>query len=295
MTTTLTRPVLVGIDYSPDSMAAAELGAWQAQRRRTPLRLVHAMSPPPAFGPGFGAGWLAGAALRDATTLLSDVTDLLRRRHPGLEIRHAVLTGAAGAALVAESAAAVLVVVGARGTGGFPELLAGSVSAQVAAHAHAPVVVVRRAGDAVVPAPGPVVVGVDGSSGSAAAVGFAFDEADARGVPLTAVYAWEAPPRHNLGPGARWRDDPVQAQHEADRVLAEAVAGWAEKYPDVPVSRLAVHTLTPTAVIRDAATGAGLLVVGSRGHGGFVGALLGSVSRALVSHARCSVAVVHDH
>jgi nucleotide-binding universal stress UspA family protein len=108
------------------------------------------------------------------------------------------------------------------------------------------------------------------------------------------VYAWDIPPQHNLGPINRRHYDPLEAQDEAERVLAEAVGGWAEKYPDVRVTRLAIHTLTPAAVLRDAARGASLAVVGSRGHGGFAGLLLGSVSRALVSHAASSVAVVHD-
>lgn len=286
--------MLVGIDYSPDSMAAAEYAAWEAQRRRLPLRLVHAMSPPPAYGPGFGAGWLVGAMVKDAADLLGDVTDRLLRRHPGLTITHTVVTAGPSAALVTESALASLVVVGARGTGGFPELLAGSVSSQVAAHAHASVVVYRRSGDDALPPAGPVVVGVDGSDRAAAALGFAFEEADARGVPLVAVYAWDVPPEHNLGPITRRHYDPVEAQDQAQRVLAEAVAGWADKYPDVPVTRRAVHTLTPAAVLREAATGGGLLVAGSRGHGGFLGLLLGSVSNALVHHAPTSVAVVHD-
>jgi nucleotide-binding universal stress UspA family protein len=71
--------------------------------------------------------------------------------------------------------------------------------------------------------------------------------------------------------------------------------GWAEKYPDVKVSRHAIHTLSPAAVLRDSAARAGLLVVGSRGRGGFTGLLLGSVSRAVVSHAAGSVAVIHKH
>jgi nucleotide-binding universal stress UspA family protein len=135
---------------------------------------------------------------------------------------------------------------------------------------------------------------VDGSAAAGHALGFAFEEADARGTGLVAVYAWDVPPRRNLGPITRLHYDPVEAQDEADRVLAEAVAGWAEKYPDVPVQRLAVHTLTPAAVLRDAAAGASLVVVGSRGHGGFLGLLLGSVSHSLLTHARCSVAVVPD-
>ena len=295
MTTLEARPVLVGIDYSPDSMAAVEYAAWEAQRRRLPLRLVHGLSAPPAYGPASGAGWLVGAMVTDATRLLTDAAERVERRHPGLTVSHSVLSGGASAVLVAESRAASIVVVGARGTGGFPDLLTGAVSAQVAMHAHAPVIVVRRSGQETVPPTGPVVAGVDGSDRAAHALGFAFEEADARGTGLVAVYAWDIPPKHNLGPTTRWHYDPREAQDEADRVLAEAVAGWADKYPDVPITRLAVHTLTPTAVVRDAAAGASLLVVGSRGHGGFVGLLLGSVTHGLLAHARCSVAVVHDH
>jgi len=89
--------------------------------------------------------------------------------------------------------------------------------------------------------------------------------------------------------------EPWQAQQEADRLVAAAVAGWAEKYPDVTLSRHAIHTQSPAAVLRDSAAGAGLLVVGSRGRGGFTGLLLGSVSRAVVSHATDSVAVIHQY
>ncbi len=294
MSTLPTRPILVGIDYSPDSMAAVEYGAWEAQRRRLPLRIVHALGALPAYGPGAGAGYLVGAMVRDASRLLGDATERVERRHPGLQVSHTVLTGGAAAALVAESASATLVVLGARGVGGFAELLTGSVSAQVAAHAHAPVVVVRRSGAVNVPPAGPVVAGVDGSDHAAHALGFAFEEADARGTGLVAVYAWDIPPQHNLGPITRRHYDPDEAQQEAERVLAEALAGWADKYPDVPVQKLAVHTLTPAAVLRDAASGASLLVVGSRGRGGFLGLLLGSVSQNLLTYTQCSVAIVHD-
>jgi nucleotide-binding universal stress UspA family protein len=294
VTTAQIGPVLAGIDYSPDSMAAVELAAWEAKRRRLPLRLVHALSPPPAFGLGYGSGWMHTVMVRDCERMLAEATAQVQHRHPGLELSHLAVTGSPAAALVTGSELASLVVVGARGAGGFPDLLAGSVSGQVATHAHAPVIVVRRSGAEDVPPAGPVVVGVDGSAASTDAVAFAFEEADARRTNLVAVYAWDVPPQHNLGPITRRHYDPLEAQDEAERVLAEAVCGWTDKYPDVAVSRLAIHTLTPAAVLREAAAGAALIVVGSRGHGGFAGLLLGSVSRALVSHASSSVAVVHD-
>jgi nucleotide-binding universal stress UspA family protein len=284
---TAQQPVLVGIDYSTDSDTAADYGAWEALRRRLPLRLIHAIEPPVAYG----AGMSMSAMVNDATTLLNDTTDRLRQRHPELVITSAVLTAGPAATLVAESAQASMVVVGTRGAGGFPELLTGSVSVQVAAHAHAPVVVVRV--DGLTPPAGPVVVGVDGSDQSVAAVAFAAEQAQARQCPLIAVYAWDIPSYQYLGTVSRRNFDLVQARDQAERIMAEALAGLTQEYPDLPVDRRVVHAASPAATLRDRAAGAGLLVVGSRGHGGFVGLLLGSVSRALVSHARCSIAVVH--
>src|SRR2546421_4838050 len=131
----------------------------------------------------------------------------------------------------------------------------------------------------------PVVVGVDGSPESAAALGFAFDEASARGLPLVAVYAWRALPSENLGPVTMRHYDPDEAAQEAARLLAEQLAGWPAKYPDVSLERQAVLSFNPAETLVDASRTASLVVVGSRGRGGFAGLLLGSVSRALVPHA----------
>jgi nucleotide-binding universal stress UspA family protein len=108
-----------------------------------------------------------------------------------------------------------------------------------------------------------------------------------------AIYAWQALPTTNLGPINRRYHEPADAYAEADRLLAEQMAGWQEKYPDVAVERHPILTLNPAATLVEASSGASLLVVGSRGRGGFTGMLLGSTGRALVHHAHCTVAVVH--
>jgi nucleotide-binding universal stress UspA family protein len=168
------------------------------------------------------------------------------------------------------------------------------VAGQVAAHGHAPVVVVRGEPDGPVPAPGPVVVGVDGSELSAVALGFAFEAAAARDVDLVAMYAWDFVRRASPGLAGDWHLETEVAQQDAEALLDDATAGWVEKYPDVRVIRRAEQSSSPEARLLEAAADASLLVVGSRGRGGFVGLLLGSVSRKLVAHAKSSVAVIHD-
>jgi nucleotide-binding universal stress UspA family protein len=279
------RPsVVVGVDGSPDAGAAAGYGAWEADHRGLPLRLVHALQPPIMYGTGMVAGYDAGEPLKDAQTVLRETAEEVRGRYPGIEIATVVTAGTPGRVLVDESRTAALLVVGSRGLGRFGQLLAGSVSAQVAMHANAPVVVLRPPARDEQPSAGSgVVVGVDGSAGSSAAVAFAFEEAAARGTELLAVYAWA---RIDLR-------DAAEAQREADRMLAEALAGWPEKYPEVTIRRRAVPSLNPLATLIDEGAHAQLVVVGPRGRGGFTGLLLGSVSDGLVRHAHRPVAIVH--
>jgi nucleotide-binding universal stress UspA family protein len=145
-----------------------------------------------------------------------------------------------------------------------------------------------------VPHPGPVLVGVDGSPSSDAALRFAFDEASMRGVPLVALNSWWMLPRDNLGPVYPGTyDDLERATDEAQRLLAEAVAGWSADYPDIELEKRSPHEMNPSIALIDASRDAGLVVVGSRGRGGFVGLLLGSVGRDMVGNAQCPVAVVH--
>jgi len=276
--TTQSGPVLVGVDGSASAHAAVELGAWEARRRRVPLLLVHGFQddlPHATYGLVTRAPVIS--AVRDgARSMLEDIENRTHAAHPGLTVRSTLVGGGGASSLVELSRGASLVVVGCRGSGGFAGLLIGSVGAQVAMYSQAPVIVMRPPDGPGAPVPdAQVVVGVDGSSSSTDVVGFAFDEAKQRGVPLVAVHAT--------------RDDAPVADPAG--ALADALAGWAEKYPEVPLIPT-VRPMDPAPALIDASRDAGLVVVGNRGHGGFARLLLGSVSQALIGHAACPVAVV---
>jgi nucleotide-binding universal stress UspA family protein len=136
-----------------------------------------------------------------------------------------------------------------------------------------------------------VVVGVDGSPGSGDAIGQAFLQAAERALPLTVVHAWQV----DLAPAGELaldRENARRAVGEAARaVTAESIAGWGEKYPDVVV-RPHVLDAHPVDALIEHSRGAELVVVGSRGRGGFRGLLLGSVSQGVLHHAHCPVMVV---
>ena len=185
-----------------------------------------------------------------------------------------------------ESERATLLVVGGRGTGGVLGLLLGSVAMSLAGHAACPVVVVRE------PAESsrilPVVVGVDGSPYGEAAVAFAYEAASLRGAPLVAVHTWsDLLFDSRVAPVLDW-----EAIETGEReVLAERLAGWSEKFPDVPVRRV-VYRDRPAHSLLEEAAHAQLLVVGSHGRGQLGGLVLGSVSHAVLHRAPCPVAVV---
>jgi nucleotide-binding universal stress UspA family protein len=297
--TTQNQPVVVaGIDGSGESLAALDLAAGEASRRSQGLRIVHA-----CFWPAYGAAVPLGGAITviepaaAARALVSEGAERVRASYPELMLTTEVVAGNAAGILVTESRTASVLVIGARGRGGFGGILAGSVATQVSTHAHSPVIVVRPGTDVsqIAATTHPVVVGVDGIGESQAAVELAFEEAELRGVSLTAVHAWTEPPRSGgteLKPVAYDYD---AAHREADRTLAESVGGYSDKYPDVPVFRELVRSFSPAEVLLHASREAGLIVVGSRGRGGFSGLLLGSTGQALIHHARCAVAVVRTH
>ena len=175
MTSIHRAPVVAGVDGSPDSLVATDVAAGEAARRHLPLRLVHGLRPPAAYSFGALVAIDVSSILADLREMLHTVATDVQGRYPDLTIETSVTAGDPAGVLVEESRTASLVVVGSRGLGGIRGMLAGSVSAQVAAHAHAPVIVVRppaaddpepdRAGTG-------VVIGVDGSPGSTAALEF---------------------------------------------------------------------------------------------------------------------------
>jgi nucleotide-binding universal stress UspA family protein len=193
--------------------------------------------------------------------------------------------------LIDESRTARLVVVGDRGTGGFRELLLGSVAAAVAAHGQCPVMVHRGTGPHARAEDRPVVVGVDGSPLSDAAVRFAFDAAAVRGAPLVAIHTWLDVNTAGLWAGLPSMIDWPAIQADEECVLAKKLAPWQKAYPHVPVRTLVVRDNPEHALLAHSAR-AQLVVVGSRGRGTLAALGLGSVSHALLHAADCPVVVV---
>jgi nucleotide-binding universal stress UspA family protein len=181
---------------------------------------------------------------------------------------------------------AEMVVVGSNGRGAVGRVLLGSVSSGVVRHAKCPVAVIRDE-DPLMPHPlqAPVLVGIDGSPASELATAIAFDEASRRGVELKALHAWSDAQVLEL-PGFDWQ----LVQEEAERSLAESLAGWQERYPDVTVHRLLVSDRPARQLIQESES-AQLVVVGSHGRGGIARTLLGSVSNAVLHSVRMPVIV----
>ncbi|MGW5028923.1 universal stress protein, partial [Streptomyces albidoflavus] len=139
-------------------------------------------------------------------------------------------------------------------------------------------------------------LGLDGSPQADGAVGFAFATAARRAAPLVALHAWSnwtQPAHRNPGEPMPLVTDLDRLQDDEQRLLAEALAGWQARYPQVQVERRLLRSRTRPALI-EASRSAQLVVVGARGRGGFAGLLLGSTSQALLHHADCPVAVIRD-
>ncbi|MDF2707150.1 universal stress protein [Nonomuraea muscovyensis] len=275
--------IIVGVDGSRAGLEAAGWAAGEAALRETPLRLVHAM--PDWACKEEGSGRLAEVArwMREGgKTVLAAAEDRVRRERPKVAVETGLLPGDPRAALIEASGDAELVVVGDHGMGGVRGLLVGSVALGVAGHAECDVVLVR---ELPVSPRDEVVAGVDGSATTGRVLDFAFREAELRGLTLRAVHAWSLPQAGGILPPA--------GDGEQDEVLLlkERLAAHRERHPGVQVIEEVVHG-HPVAVLREAAAGAELLVVGSRGYGTLKGMVLGSVSQAMVHHAPCPLAVV---
>jgi nucleotide-binding universal stress UspA family protein len=283
--------VVVGVDGSASGELALRWAVNEARSTRGPLHVVHALENEPVLIDKQQLGTKEAPASGDP--VLTAAMDVVRTMAPEVQaIPHSV-TGFAPTTLIAASKIAAVVVVGSHGRSAIPTALLGSVSQEVASHASCPVVVVRENGTQNGGGPGHVVVGVDGSEASKPALGYAFAYAASTGSSLTAVHTWWWEPLEGVSLGEPWIGDWTQIASQETALLSELLAVWSEKYPDVPVRSHVVRG-DPVVELLDQSHGARLLVVGSRGRGGFIGMLLGSVSRRVLKRATVPVAVVRS-
>jgi len=284
--------IVVGLDGSDAAVDAANWAADEASRRDSEVRLVHAYWLPANAGYPDDSAYPDDLApvLRDAGQRMVDQTAAeLRRTHPELTTTTKVLSERATVALRDESAHAQLTVVGSGDSGRLYGVLLGSVALAVASTNPVPVAVIHR--EQMPRLTGPVVVGVDGSHTSDAAVDFAFQAAARRSTNLVAVHVWDdvfVPGSHRL---QKHVFDSAHIEQEERALLAERIARWACKYPDVSVQQELAQGRAVTTLL-EYAQRAQLLVVGSHGRGGFAGMLLGSTSHSLIIHSSCPVIVV---
>jgi nucleotide-binding universal stress UspA family protein len=292
MSASIDRPgIVVGVDGSAASKVAVDWAARDAAMRDVSLTLVHVAgglggtwpeTPPPA---GFGE-WQQRQGrelIADAVRIVEDAT----RPTGPVDLKTEMYYSPIVPTLVDMSKEAEMVVVGRRGQGAFGTLL-GSVSSGVIHHAHCPIAVIHQEQRLKQHrAQAPVVVGVDGSPVSELATAIAFDEASRRHVDLIALHAWSDAAFDF--PGMDWSS----MKASEDEVLAERLAGWQERYPDVTVHRQVVCD-RPARQLIEHSEAAQLVVVGSHGRGGFAGILLGSVSAAVVQSVRTPVIVARQ-
>ncbi|TQS26735.1 universal stress protein [Microbispora sp. KK1-11] len=278
--------IVVGVDGSHAGMEAACWAAREADLRGVPLHIANAIPAWACSTARQGPYTSVAAWMRDgAAAVLGAAAERVRAEAPRVPVDTAILAGDPRSALVEAAVDADLLVLGNHGLGGFRGLLLGSVAYGVAGRAPCDVVVVRE----VPSAPRPeIVVGIDGSPACAKVLDFAFAEAALRGTGLRAVHAYS--PLEAGGGFAPLPDDFDDEKVEV-RMIREALAGRRERYPDVKVVEEAVRG-HPVDVLRHASASADLLVIGSRGHGEFMGLVLGSVCQAMLHYARCPMVVV---
>jgi nucleotide-binding universal stress UspA family protein len=282
--------ILVGVDGSPASKYAVDWAARDAAMRNVRLTLVHAVRPigitlPPFPAPAAYARW----QVEQGQKILDRAVEIARKTTADggpAQIETELLFSPVVPTLVDLSKDAQMVVVGSRGLGPFARSLLGSVSSSLIHHAHCPVAVIHDE-DPLMPYPAaaPVLVGIDGSPVSELATAIAFQEASWRGVDLVALHVWSDVEVNGFPP----IDWPAM-KPAAEEILAERLAGWQERYPDVTVRRV-VECDHPTYHLIKQSESAQLVVVGSHGRGGFAGMLLGSVSAAVAHSARMPVIV----
>ncbi|MFJ8025193.1 universal stress protein [Streptomyces sp. NPDC096311] len=291
------RTVTVGLDGSPESRVAADWAAREAKLRGLPLKLVSVWEPAPTpiaqaplLGPETHQQW--------SERIPREAAGELRAAHPELEVLVEQVTGRPAEVLTDAAKDAEPLVLGSRGLSGMGGFVVGSVGLAVVAHAEGPVVLVRAEGDTSdtdsgVPAPRPVVLGLDTTAPDGTLIGFAFEAAVLRGASLRVVHGWNEPPYIAYGMPP---DLELNAQIGAEEAVAvsEVLRPWRQKFPTVDVVEDSLSGKAANHLV-DASAEASLVVVGRRIRRSALGAHIGPVTHAVLHHARAPVAVVpHD-
>lgn len=308
-TTNAGYPVVAGVDGSPDGLASAEYAADQAALRGRPLHLLHAYRRSPAIdpllpvAPPLGSAGAATAVAYQAYAP-SFNADLMREagehavaeareralaRHPNLHIETQVVGGSAAQHLVRASDRAALVVVTRNHERSVERFFTGSTTSAVAGHARCPVAVVPDNWQSLEPT-GRVAVGIDARRIESGVLAYAFEQAALAKASLEVIHAWAPLERWHLSVD-KLADDSNEQTRAERRAVAEQTAGWSERYPDVPFGRT-YSDLSPAKALLEASDVVDLVVVGTRGSGGFPGLRFGSTARNLITHAHCPVVLV---
>ncbi|MFJ4094788.1 universal stress protein [Kitasatospora sp. NPDC089913] len=277
--------VVVGVDGSPESLAALDWAAEEAAGRGTGLRVVLAW---PSVVTPLSVLGAVDLAHRQAEVTLREAELRVRERWPELAVTAVQVPHDPVRALVEEAREAATLVLGSRGLGAVAGFLVGSVGQRVLARSDVPVVLVREARTE----GGEVVVGVDPYEGPDAVLGHAFAAAERRGLPLRAVYAWTLPVSYQYAGIAASVDVSGAMQTFAETELARVVQPWRAEHPGVTVVEEVLNARPAKVLAERAAAGAELVVVGRRVRRSPLGAHLGSVAHAVLHHVPCPIAVV---
>jgi nucleotide-binding universal stress UspA family protein len=273
-------PVVVAISGTPADVPAIHLAAAEAILRQRPLHVLATYEPPPA--PADGATPVRRLAA--ARLAMTEAMLWMRAAHPDLSVDYRVLPGDPAVLLITRSGTATEVVVPVAA----PVSGVATTGERVAAYARCPVLVSHPGA-----APGgDVVVALDGVAPAEPLLSYGFDAAALRGVRLRPMLVWNALPDTAFGTLNPFAFDRAAANVEADRLLAEELAGWSEKYPDVVVHRQAMHAPDVATALEHFSSDAALIVLGARTRPARSGTALGGVTRRLIRIARCPVAVV---
>lgn len=285
--------IVVGVDGSVEAGLALRWAAREARLLGADLTVVHVWQPLDFAVP---AGPLSVPQISFGDELEDDASQMLEAALAGanddlegIKVGTQLLDGSVAGRLVELARSAELLVVGSRGRGAVRGLLLGSVSQQCAHHTPCPLVVVRKPAVTAGDERRTIVVGVDGSPGSEAALHWALAEAKRRSVDVVALDAWSLPPTASMAYVPSASGDAIK--DAATAALDDVVRRASGRYRGVTCEQVVVNG-PPAVTLVEAAQQAAILVVGTRGRGGFAGLLLGSVSQHCAHHAPCPIVIV---